>query len=174
MSQNGAGSQAAPNSSTQTHMRPAKECEYNSPLTKADLDASLTAIYEKLADKIQLELHKLTNALSQEIANIGSRTDVLETKHDELSLAHSDLRRDYETLADSFSFMQAHVEDLDNRNRRNNIRVRGIPESTIDSSLQCLKSSTSLCQISLCQPLPVTGFTEHFALNHLLISLHVI
>lgn len=28
--------------------------------------------------------------------------------------------------------MQAHVEDLDNRNRRNNIRVRGIPESVTE------------------------------------------
>lgn len=130
--QSGAGSRAASNSPTPSHLRPNTECEYNMPLTKADLDDSLSAIYEKLAAKIQLELHKSTNALTQEIASIGSRTDVLETKHDELSLAHSDLRRDYETLADSFSFMQAHVEDLDNRNRRNNIRVRGIPESTTD------------------------------------------
>lgn len=118
MSQNGAGTRAASNSSTPQQQLSSKDCEYNPPLSKADLDASLSAVYEKS-----------TNALTQEIANIGSRTDILETKHDKLSLAHSDLWRDYETLADSFSYMQAHVEDLDNRNRRNNIRVRGIPES---------------------------------------------
>ncbi|PIO39300.1 hypothetical protein AB205_0206060, partial [Aquarana catesbeiana] len=124
MSQNGAGSQAASNSSTPEQSLPAKDHECSFPLSKADLDASLSAIYEKLADKIQLELHKSTSALTQEIANIGSRTDILETKHDELSLAHNDLRKDYETLADSFSFMQqAHVEDLDDQNRRNNIRI---------------------------------------------------
>lgn len=83
------------NSSTPLQQPSYKECEYNPPLSKADLDASLSAIYDKLANKIQHELHKSTNALTQEIANIGSRTDILETKHDELSLAHSDLRRDY-------------------------------------------------------------------------------
>lgn len=90
---------AAPHLNTLPH----KETEYNPPLSKADLDASLTTIYEKLVDKIQLELHKSTNALSQEIAAIGGRTDILETKHDELALAHNDLRKDCEMLADNFS-----------------------------------------------------------------------
>lgn len=106
--------------------------EYPSPLSKADLDNSLTTIFEKLVDKIESEVHKSTTALSQEIASIGNRTDILETKHDELSLAHNDLRKDYETLADSFAFMQAQVEDLDNRNRRHNIRLRGVPETVTD------------------------------------------
>ena len=106
--------------------------EYNSPLSKADLDESLSLIFNKLVEKIEKEVHKSTAALSQEIACIGGRTDLLETKHDELSLAHNDLRKDYENLADNFAFMQAQVEDLDNRNRRQNIRIRGIPESTTD------------------------------------------
>lgn len=70
--------------------------------------------------------------LCHRIVSIGGRTDILEAKHDELAIAYNDLRKDYETLADSFSFMQAHVEDLDNRNRRNNIRVRGVLESITD------------------------------------------
>lgn len=107
-------------------------CEYSSPLSKADLDASLTTIFDKLVNKIESEVHKATTGLSQEIANIGNRTDILETKHDELSLAHNDLRKDYESLADSFAFMQAQVEDLDNRNRRHNIRLRGVPETVTD------------------------------------------
>lgn len=72
------------------------------------------------------------NALPQEIAALGGCTDILETKHDELSLAHNDLRKDYELLADNFSYLQAQVEDLDNRNCHNNIRLRGIPESVTD------------------------------------------
>lgn len=105
-------------------------CEYSSPLSKADLDASLTTIFDKLVNKIESEVHKAT--LSQEIANIGNRTDILETKHDELSLAHNDLRKDYESLADSFAFMQAQEEDLDDRNKRHNIRLRGVPEAVTD------------------------------------------
>lgn len=95
-------------------------------LTKADLDASLSAIYDKLAKKIQSELHKTTSTLKQEI---GGRTDILETKHDELSLTPNDLRKDCELLAENDSCLQTQVEDLDKRNRRNNLRIRGIPES---------------------------------------------
>lgn len=76
-----------------------------------DLDTSLSSIYEKLVYKIQLELHKSTNVLSQEIAAIEGITDILETKHDEFSLAHNDLRKDYKMLADNFSYMQAQIED---------------------------------------------------------------
>lgn len=137
MSQDGAGAitQAASRKSASmpSDLTPnAGISEYPPPLSKADLDNSLTTIFEKLVDKIESEVHKSTTALSQEIASIGTRTDILETKHDELSLAHNDLRKDYETLADSFAFMQAQVEDLDNRNRRHNIRLRGVPESVTD------------------------------------------
>lgn len=144
MTQNGARHHAASSSSVQTPARPSKNSKYTQPLSKADLDASLSAIYEKLVDKLEQELHTSTNALSQEIASIRDRTDILEAKHDELGLAHNDLRKDYETLADSLSFMQAHVEDLDNRNRHNNIRVRGIPESVTDLNQAITKLFHSL------------------------------
>ena len=57
---------------------------------KADLDSSLPKIYKKLVNRIQCEHQKTTNTLTQEIASLGGRTDVLETKHDELSLAHNE------------------------------------------------------------------------------------
>lgn len=60
------------------------------------------------------------------------RTDLLETKHDELQLAYTDLHRDHKSLSDTVFQLQAHLEDLDNRNRCNNLRVRGVPESVTD------------------------------------------
>lgn len=78
------------------------------------------AMFDKLAKKFQSELQKSTNTLSLEIAALGTRTDLLETKHDELNLAHSDLRKDQETLSETVQQLQAHLEDLDIRNRRNN------------------------------------------------------
>lgn len=123
------------------------------PLSKADLDASLT-IFDKLVDKIEREVHKSTTALSQEIACIGNRTDLLKTKHDELSLAHTDFRKDYETLADSFAFMQAQVKDLDNRNRPQNIRVCGVPETVTD-----LMPTVSRIFYNLLPDKPLSAFT---------------
>lgn len=67
--------------------------------------------------------------LTQEITALGILTDLLETKHSELALAHTDLCKYFESLAESYSFMQTQVKDLDNHNPRNNLRLRGIPES---------------------------------------------
>lgn len=70
----------------------------------------------KLAETFQTELHhKSTNTLTQELAALGGRTDILETKHDELQLAYTDLRKDHETFSDTVAQLQAHLEDLDNR-----------------------------------------------------------
>lgn len=87
-------------------------------------------MYEKLSEKFQSELHKTANTLTLEITALGTRTDLLETKYVELTLAHSDLRRDFEFLTENYTFMQSQVEDLDNR--RNNLRLRGIPETVTD------------------------------------------
>lgn len=57
---------------------------------------------------------------------------MLETKHDELHLACEDLRKDHEALSDTVLQLQTHLEDIDNHNRRNNIRVRGVPETVVD------------------------------------------
>lgn len=70
--------------------------------------------------------------LSQDIASLGFCTSMLETKNDELSIAYNDLSREHEALSTAFLQLQAHVYDLDNRNRRNNLRNRGAPESVTD------------------------------------------
>lgn len=114
----------------------------------------MSAIYDKLVDKIQIGLHKSTKALFRKIAALGSRTDILETKHDEPSLAHNDLRKDYEMMADNFSYLQAQVEDLDNRNRRNIIQLCGIPESVTD-----LMPAISKLFYKLLPDKPLSAFT---------------
>lgn len=124
--------QAHPHAAASSLSHSMGDCEYSLQLTKADLDESLTLMYDKIAQKFQPELHKFTNTLSLEIAALGSRTDLLETKHDELTLVCSDLRKEHESLSETVLQLQAHIEDLDNRNRRNNLRVRGVPESVTD------------------------------------------
>lgn len=126
--QDGAEPQCAPTTAHSPAVSPVHSSgdgEYTLQLTKADLDDSLAAMYTKLAEKFQTELHKTTNTLQQEMAALGDRTDLLETKHDELQLAYTDLRRDHESLTESVSQLQAHLEDLDKRDRWNNLRIRG-------------------------------------------------
>lgn len=114
------------------------------PLSKAELDISLDVLCTKLLTKFQTELQKSTSTLSQEIAALGSRTDLLENKHDELAITFNDLSREHDNLSSAFAQLQAHVEDLDNRNRRNNIRIRGAPETITDLPAYSTKLFLSL------------------------------
>lgn len=82
-------------------------------------------------DKFQAELHKSTSTLTQEIAAPGGQTDMLETKHDKVHLAYVELHKEHEALSDTVLQLQIHLEDLDNRNRGNNIRVRGVPKTVV-------------------------------------------
>lgn len=92
-----------------------------------DLDTSLDSLCSKLLTKFQTELQKSTTTLSQEFPALGSRTDLLENKHGELASAFKDLSREHEALSTAFIQLQSHVQDLDNRNRKNNLRIRGAP-----------------------------------------------
>lgn len=69
------------------------------------------------------------NMLYTDLHHLSTRVPSLEeevgdTKH-ELSQNHTSLASQASTLQD----FQRHLEDLDNRGRRNNIRVRGLPEA---------------------------------------------
>lgn len=128
MSQDGAAGRSnspapTPPSPPTPSLKLGSNSEYSAALSKAHLEASLEAMYARLATKFQTELHKTSHTLSQEIAALGTRTERLETKHDELALAYNDLSREQESLASAFSMIQAQVEGLDNRNRRNNLRL---------------------------------------------------
>lgn len=127
------------------------DSEYNMQLTKADFDDSLTNMYDKIARKFQSELHKSTNTLSLKIATLGTRTDLLETKDDDL--AHSNLRKDNGTFTETVQLLQAHLEDPDNRNLRHNLM--GVPETVTD----LLRAMQTLFQ-SLLPESPLAAFTS--------------
>lgn len=74
---------------------------------------------------LRTDLHHL----SAKVASIEEET--YDTKM-EISHIHDRLS----TQASALREFQRHLEDLDNRGRRNNIRVRGLPEATQDEDLQ--------------------------------------
>lgn len=146
--------------------------EYTAPLTKENLEHSLKGMYTKLAAKFQTELHKTSKTLSQELGTLGNLTDRLETKHDELSIGLNDLSR--ESLVPAFAQVQSLVEDLDNRSKHNNPRIREFPKSVTDLMDTALKLFKSLLpdQESLLHVTRSTVLNLHLT-NHLRMSLYV-
>lgn len=95
MSQDGVGSPASSLSQISQDVNVSiHDSEYTTPSQKR-IYKSLESIYSKIATKFQTKLHKSTNTLAQEIAALGTRTDRLEIKHDELIIAHNDPSREY-------------------------------------------------------------------------------
>lgn len=88
---------------------------------------------------LRASIHQsLTTTLSSQkaiIDEIGGRVDHVETKMAEFSEAHNGLVDAHSKLEDDFQTLSAKVADIEDRNRRNNIKIRGIPEAISNSEL---------------------------------------
>uniref|UniRef100_A0A8C5M2A8 Uncharacterized protein n=1 Tax=Leptobrachium leishanense TaxID=445787 RepID=A0A8C5M2A8_9ANUR len=111
---------------------PPEEGDFPPQILSASSPASglqLQSLLQDLRTTIQEDFRAITANLHQEIRDLGERADALETKTDELCLAHNDLVDAYKELKSTHESLLLKVTDLEDRSRRNNIRVRGIPET---------------------------------------------
>lgn len=101
---------------------------------------------ELLDEKLQALLHHLTHIISQavgknsqklkgEIDQLGERTDNLETKFDDLVQYVHVLEEENSTLKHAVTQLQSQQENLENRERRQNLRIRGVLETLSDNNL---------------------------------------
>lgn len=79
--------------------------------------------------------------MRQDIQQVAMMVDELETEHDTTRkyLSHLHPLLSAQTLA--MRDMNRYLEDLDNKGRRNNIRVRGLPEASGDENLPMILTS---------------------------------
>lgn len=98
--------------------------------------------FRQLIEDVKSTCYSEIQALQSDLKHLVDRVEMVEEEIQETKLAvhrtqlqgadHRSLLRD----------MQRHIEDLNNRGRRNNIRVRGVPElegpEDIHSTLQSL------------------------------------
>uniref|UniRef100_A0A803K8U8 Uncharacterized protein n=1 Tax=Xenopus tropicalis TaxID=8364 RepID=A0A803K8U8_XENTR len=101
--------------------------------TKDDLRAMARTLRESqkadMAD-IKMELHTIGEAQSR----LESRLESIEKSHNKMTHRVNDHHK-------YIYLLRKHMEDLDNRGRRNNLRIRGIPESVTNAELQQTVSS---------------------------------
>ena len=109
-----------------------------------------SAVPSELMKQFERMLHKalkntsdqITASLTKEIREIGYRTEALETKVEEIEMYTQDCLSEIDSLKEENATLQNRLEDFENRARRSNIRLRGIPESVIDPQATAL----ALCQ----------------------------
>lgn len=77
-------------------------------------------------------LEQITYNLTKEIKELGNRTAALELRVEEKENSAQDYLTELDHLKEENLTLQNRLEDYNNRARRSNLRIRGIPESVID------------------------------------------
>ncbi|CAH2283843.1 Hypothetical predicted protein [Pelobates cultripes] len=98
-------------------------------LTKRDLQALLLDATTDIKAHTAVELDRPLQALKSDIEALSRRTDQTEARLTTLADTSRSHSQDITYLHRKIASLEEDLEDLNNRSRRNNIRVRGLPES---------------------------------------------
>lgn len=96
------------------------------------LKKELAGMFHSLEKSIKKEI----SAVRSDMTHILTRVEETEQRQDTHDLAIKELQDTVTQLASAHRASLYKLEDLENRNRRNNIRVRGLPEATGDNDLE--------------------------------------
>lgn len=91
-----------------------------------------------------------------DIQTLVQRTEHVETKMAEFAKSHNTLIDSHSALEEEVARLSAKVLDLEDRSRRNNIRIRGIPESISPDSLRPFLTDLMASVLPSCNPLDFT------------------
>lgn len=129
-----------------TQMRVSEITTHPSPLSDANLRDLIQTLLSKadlqgLSSKadLQNQVAEITSALRSELAILTKQVEDTATKVTDLTTSVSNHEERLSSQENQFSEQQRHLgifqlkmENAENRDRHNNLRIRGIPESTGD------------------------------------------
>uniref|UniRef100_A0A803K9Z1 L1 transposable element RRM domain-containing protein n=1 Tax=Xenopus tropicalis TaxID=8364 RepID=A0A803K9Z1_XENTR len=104
------------------------DSEEADPITKQDLQL----LFSNIEKMVKAEHTKTTKELTTEITSLGTRVRDLEKRLDDITDYTHQVDKDITTLYAQIEQIQYAQEDAENRSRRNNIRLHGIPETATD------------------------------------------
>ncbi|CAH2325024.1 Hypothetical predicted protein [Pelobates cultripes] len=90
--------------------------------------------------------------LHEEVSHVGNRMQTLDEEGITTALQLTKIQSLQQTHNEAILFLQRKIEDLDNRGRRNNLRIRGLPEAPDGESENVTLTLTSLFNKLLNRP----------------------
>lgn len=123
---------------TEKHSRQPKATDQSSMaalVTVEVLDLRLQTLLQSLTNNIAKEVSKLAHEFRGEIDHLGERTDTLETKFDDMVQYVHVLEYENATLKNAMMQLLMQQKDLKNRECRQNLWIRGVPESITDKEI---------------------------------------
>ncbi|KAJ1197662.1 hypothetical protein NDU88_001518 [Pleurodeles waltl] len=114
---------------------PALSEGYGAPLTRAFMEQLFGSLCEDFA-MLKRDIAADIKDLKKEMIDLGQRMDSVEQTQDVREEELDCHRRELLTLQDKNQDLQYQLEDLENRSRRSNIRLKGIPAKAVTGSLE--------------------------------------
>ncbi|CAH2328445.1 Hypothetical predicted protein [Pelobates cultripes] len=128
---------------------PTEEQDIRSLLTQLPSKTDLAALFQKLEDSFSEKLQ----AVTADVQLLGDRVQALEEEAETTEKQWAESYTTQETHAEAIRYLQRQLEDVDNRGRRNNLRVRGVPESAEGVPENPVQVLTALFNRILTRPL---------------------
>ncbi|MEE6511388.1 hypothetical protein FKM82_017871 [Ascaphus truei] len=98
--------------------------------------AYLEELHSKLYRSLQADLRDAVTEIKQDLQGLTERTTTLECKLEEALKHQSEADEEIIRLGNEIHTLRDGLEDQENRNRRQNIRIRGIPEAVLPGHLK--------------------------------------
>ncbi|XP_056377033.1 uncharacterized protein LOC130273762 [Hyla sarda] len=89
-----------------------------------------------LRRSFQQDIQKLIEPTIQQVSVLTSKVEHIENKMGEFATAQNNLADDHDTTKDEVTALRIKLADMEDRNRRNNLKFRGIPESVPPKELE--------------------------------------
>ncbi|CAH2275924.1 Hypothetical predicted protein [Pelobates cultripes] len=98
-------------------------------------NASVSTMLDKLKSALFSDLQRIAADIRADIQVIGDRTAHLEENTEGILTAHNELADAHTALENKVKYLEGKIADNEDRDRRNNIRIRGIPENVSPQDL---------------------------------------
>lgn len=93
------------------------------------LDTTLRDMMLTVQSTIHSEIANMMQHFHSDISYMGNRVTNIETKMGEITSSFNDMVDTQGEEIEDTDWMKAKIADLEDRSRRNNVKIRGIPES---------------------------------------------
>uniref|UniRef100_A0A8C5P9T8 Transposase element L1Md-A101/L1Md-A102/L1Md-A2 n=1 Tax=Leptobrachium leishanense TaxID=445787 RepID=A0A8C5P9T8_9ANUR len=95
----------------------------------------IEGLITSLSDRLTSRLDSVAADIKREIREIGDRTDKLEEKMAEQAGAHNEMAGRVEDLEEQLKGALLKLADIEDRSRRHNLKIRGVPDSVTPQAL---------------------------------------
>lgn len=108
----------------------------NFPITYQPIsDATLHNMLLSLRTTLANDMHACVKEFRDDLKQVNTRVSHIETKMGEFATTFNELVDSHNAKEEDMEWMRAKIADLEDRSRRNNLKIRGIPESVSQEKL---------------------------------------